>query len=328
MALEPNEVLIDGEVRQIDVWIEASDTYIRNNTKYSDWYVPGNVIAFRSGNRPQLKILDLQGTADEPIVICNKGKMTLETTSSYGIVFQNSQYIRLLGNTDPDIPETHGIDVAKTGSGGMGVNIRSKSEYFEVAYIELHNLGFCGIMAKTDGAIGWTMHDVHLHHNYIHDTDGEGLYVGETKYPSHELSNIEINNNLILRTGWDLFQFSNCSEQLNIYNNTCWDGGLQNQNAQNKGLQVSNDSQDADIRDNVVGRTRSNFHINMSAGNVLIEHNYFDGDTTIASPGIFADERESSIPGTPITYQNNWFRSYKDALFQMYNNVNESQIYD
>jgi len=327
MALAHDEVVINGEIRKIDYFIEPSDNYIKpSNSKYENWYVPGTILAIREGTRKQIKFLDLKGTKTNPIYIVNKGKTVVESTM-YGIGFVRSEHIKLLGNCDPDIDDKYGIEVAKTGDGAMGIDVGSYSTNFEIAGLEVHDTGFCGIMAKTDGAIGWTMYDLHIHDNYVHDTHGEGMYIGETKTPSHEIKGVRVHNNLVVNTGWELWQIANASEDVEIYNNTLWNGGVGNRLYQNKGLQIG-DWTVGKYYNNIVGKSRSNFLIVMPMGDVDIYNNYFDGGDTINDPGVFSDDRSMTSSSLKVKYRDNWFRSFKTALFQMYNNVNTSIIED
>ncbi len=327
MALAHDEVIINGEIRKIDYFIESKDNYIRpTDSKYADWFVPGNILAITGGTRVQIKFIDMKGTSSNPIYIVNKGKVVIESTM-YGIAFAGCEHIKLLGNADPDINDKYGIEVARTGDGAMGVDVGSYSTNFEIAGLEIHNTGFCGIMAKTNGAIGWTLYDLHIHDNYIHDTHGEGMYIGETKTPSHELKGVKVHNNLVVGTGWDLWQIANVTEDVEVYNNTFWDGGKNNELYQNKGLQIGNWSV-GKYYNNVIGRTRSNFAIVMPMGDVEIYNTYFDGADTIDDYGIFSDDRSMSSANLKISYKDNWFRSFKNAVFLMYNNVNTSVIED
>jgi hypothetical protein len=106
-----------------------------------------------------------------------------------------------------------------------------------------------------------------------------------------------------------------------------WDGGMENRLYQNKGLQIG-DWTVGKYYNNIVGRTRSNFLIVMPMGDVEIYNNYFDGDETIIDPGIFSDDRSMTAVNLTVTYKDNWFRSFKKALFHMYNEVNTSIIKD
>ena len=95
------------------------------------------------------------------------------------------------------------------------------SSFFLLLYnVEIKNTGFAGIMAKTDPTCsnpktwrtgGYILQNLNLHHNYIHDTFGEGMYIGYTggymveskkvcdgEYAfGHFLENVQIYDNIV-----------------------------------------------------------------------------------------------------------------------------------
>jgi hypothetical protein len=155
---------------------------------------PGDVVCLEAGTRAAaLRLLNLQGTASNPIVIKNCGGKTLfniplnsnGSRAGSGISISNSNHFRLTGTGD----DTHqyGIDVAGPV---MGVAVGGLSkEGVEVDHISVHDVGFAGIMVKTDPGCDpgtWRenfpeMRDVRVHDNYVYHTiDGEGFYIGFT----------------------------------------------------------------------------------------------------------------------------------------------------
>ena len=211
-----------------------------------------------------------------------------------------------------------------TPSGASGMDVAGKSERAEIAYCEIANTGFAGIMAKKDGEHGWTMHKLHFHHNYIHDTHGEGMYIGETKL-GHNIEGVKVHHNLILRTGWDLWQIANSTADVEIYNNTMLFGGLENKDAQNKGLQIGNWST-GNYYNNVIGGSSSNYLICMGSFDIDIHNNLFT-DTNV-DPGFFVDDRSESVPDSVIKIRDNYMRGYKQEAILSYNNVNKLEITD
>jgi hypothetical protein len=323
MALGENQVMVDGQVREIDHWIEHSDNYVQTwKTKYQEWNQPGKILAFRPGDRGHIRFLKLNGgTEENPIIIINKGQTTIRSTASYGLsLFDESSNVRVLGNGNPDIK--YGIHVAQTNSGASGMDVAGKSERAEIAYCEISNTGFAGIMAKKDGEFGWTMHNIHFHHNYIHDTHGEGMYIGETKL-GHDIKGVKVHHNLILRTGWDLWQIANSTQDVEIYNNTMLFGGLENRQYQNKGFQIGNWCT-GNYYNNVIGGSSSNYMIIMGSYDIDIYNNLFT-DTNV-DPGMFIDDRSESVAGSVIKLRDNYMRGYKQEAILSYNNVNKLEI--
>src|SRR5690606_37994072 len=93
------------------------------------------------------------------------------------------------------------------------------------------------------------MEEVYLHHNYIHDTGGEGIYAGHSwfngfetncgvKYP-HEIHNIAIHDNIVKNAGWEAIQLGCATEGASIHNNYVENYGTVNKRSQNNGIQLS-----------------------------------------------------------------------------------------
>ena len=89
MALGENQVMVDGEVREIDHWIEHSDNYIQTwKSNYQDWNQPGKILAFRPGNRGHIRFLQLNaGTED---------KVKLLSTAQHLMVYHYSTKVLML----------------------------------------------------------------------------------------------------------------------------------------------------------------------------------------------------------------------------------------
>ncbi len=97
----------------------------------------------------------------------------------------NSKYFRITGSGD----SAHRYGIILKGASTMGLNLGLLSTNFEVDRLEIADIGFAGIMAKTDPKCGkpygrdkFTMREIKIHDNYIHDTQGEGLYIGNSFY--------------------------------------------------------------------------------------------------------------------------------------------------
>lgn len=120
----------------------------------------------------------------------------------------------------------------------------------ELLELELSDCDFTGIMAKTDPDPSrpwfwfgnWEMDNLLLHHCHIHDTLGEGFYIGyftpETRtgtnsdgetvqYRAHALTNTRIYRLLLENNGYDGMQLSNARGAEVCYNelyNAAWRG--------------------------------------------------------------------------------------------------------
>jgi hypothetical protein len=231
---------------------------------------PGDKICLMAGSTPKrdLFIRDLVGSAEAPILITNCGGQVIIGPESLtppiddmyrGIRFIESRHFVLSGKGDP--AHRYGIYVRGTGT-GMGVNLGGRSEYFRIESLEISHTDFAGIMSKTDPDCNpianrgnWTQHETYFDDNYIHDTAGEGLYIGSTAYDGytnkdcngdgvndtlypHAVEGVAITNNRIERTGWDGLQLGSATRDARISGNTIDDFGLEGVYGQTQGIQV------------------------------------------------------------------------------------------
>lgn len=92
---------------------------------------PGDIICLQSGTRGTLRLEDLVGTPEEPIIIQNSGgKLVIDT--DYSIAVAQSQYLRLTGWGSPD--HDYGIEAAGTVYiGGLTSNV--EVDHLESCYL-------------------------------------------------------------------------------------------------------------------------------------------------------------------------------------------------
>ncbi|WP_350284715.1 T9SS type A sorting domain-containing protein [uncultured Croceitalea sp.] len=210
-------------------------------------YSPGDTICVPAGTYRGLRFYDFEGTAMDPVVIKNCGGQVIIDESHYsGIDFQRSKYIHLTGTGDT--AHQYGFEVIDTGGGSVGVNLQNLSTDIEVDHIEVSHAGFAGIMAKTDPQCsrpetwrrnGYVMKNLNIHHNYVHNTGGEGIYIGFTggyKLNSnrscsgdpiygHWLENVDVHHNIFETIDWDAIQLNLVRVNGTIRNNIVKDYG-------------------------------------------------------------------------------------------------------
>jgi len=171
---------------------------------------------------------------------------------------------------------------------------------FEIEYIEISRAGFAGMHIKTErrnpGGIAldnsdFPMKNIHIHDNYIHDSVGEGIYLGSTSDSKfqHSVSGVLIENNRIVRTGAEAIQAGQLTGNNVITNNVFGSSGTK----WRAPFQIYQDSTvQLDLR---TGKTLLKNNIIQGAGNnlliigdnyvgipqqgdgVFIENNYFSG---------------------------------------------------
>jgi hypothetical protein len=268
---------------------------------------PGSVIGLSANVAYRnLNFQNIVGTAEQPIIIRNcGGNARLDATgTTNGIKIERSKYFRITGG---DIDGSYGITV---NGGHMSVNFGFLATNFEADHLEIFNSGFAGIMAKTEPSCNdatlrenFLMENVDLHHNYIHDTGGEGIYAGSSWYAGmqtpcglrlpHEIHNIRIFNNLLRNTGWEAIQLGCATKGASIHNNTVENYGTVNKLYQNNGIQISAGTGGL-CYNNLIKKGTGNGMIVFGLGDNIIFNNIID---EAGNFGIFCDERETPGPG-------------------------------
>ncbi len=221
-------------------------------------YLPGDRVCIMAGDRPDLVIDDVVGTAEQPVILINcDGKVRAGgPEAGVGFAIRGSVHFRLTGTGDPE--HTYGIEIVGSRPSAQGLAIGGLSSDFEVDHVEVHHAGFAGIMSKTDPSCddrdlsGFVQENCSFHDNYIHDVGGEGFYLGYSFFPeretdcdgqtvtlrAHPMRNIEVYDNLVERSGWDGIQMSAVIEGGLIARNAVVDFGREDELYQNHGIQI------------------------------------------------------------------------------------------
>ena len=252
--------------------------YHNNGEKLN--FLPGQVICFDAFmHYEKIAFSNVKGTKENPIIIRNCGGVArISSPGGFALKFENSENFKLLGDGASD--STYGIKI--TTKTGFFVAMEKFTTDFEIARIEVagaskkglgENSGFAGIGIKTSPyqdcdlfsdstRKAWVMRNVLVHHNYIHDTGGEGMYVGHGFYKgriegkctvktySHSIVGLRVHDNIIEDTGYDGIQIKNADEDCEVYNNVIRNFGNKNENAHNEGLFIG---------EGVTGKVYNNF---------------------------------------------------------------------
>lgn len=310
----------DPEKPPIDTGITVTScTY---TVQPSEWFVDGaaipagSVICIPAGSRGALLLKNFKGTANKPITIINKGgQVTFDVapTASYAFKTQNSQYFKILGNGDASVK--YGFLVS---GGNISMTMDDLSSDFEIANVEVKNSAFAGIMAKTDPGCDvatqrghFTMKNVTIHDNYVHQTGGEGFYIGNSFYKDgvaaacgtvlpHNVVNLKLYNNTTEQTGAEGIQVGSATQNCQVYNNTVKSPGVSPfAAAQNNGIQIG-EGTGGKCYNNLVKDAPGNGIIVLGLGDNLVFNNII---LNSGEHGIFADSRYT--PGPNFQFINN-----------------------
>lgn len=168
----------------------------------------------------------------------------------------------------------------------MGIAVSDVSDV-ELEFLEITRSGFAGIRILNDPGEDRPMANIKLHDNYVHDVDGEGIYLGWTGgAPSNLVPGLEVYDNRFVRTGNEALQVQNLGEGSHIHHNVMAYGALH-------------------WRDNHLGAFQDfNSQIQMRSGSVLVEENVFIG----SAGSLWSSFRGAENGDGPVqvVYRNNY----------------------
>ncbi|MBI3203887.1 MAG: right-handed parallel beta-helix repeat-containing protein [Myxococcales bacterium] len=221
--------------------VPASQTSVKGGTL---GVKPGDVVCIEAGKRPFLILEDLVGTEAAPVTIKNCGGRVeiANADKGYGLLVNRCKYFHLTGTGDP--AHEYGFDVSATRTGpdysASGVPVGDLSTDYEIDHLEVHHTGFAGFILKTESRCDGTANlgkfvqrNTRVHHTWVHDTGGEGFYVGSTGYGGrkftcngvetvlypHEHDGVSLHDNRIENTGWDGLQVGVTPKNCEVYAN-------------------------------------------------------------------------------------------------------------
>jgi hypothetical protein len=244
----------------------APVTYLLSQTAPGEIYRPngsawkgGDTVKITGTSYTVIEFNNVGGDACRPLVI-------MPATNLVTTVFRikgNCRYIKLWGGS-----KNYGI---KISGGSLAV---TSSHHIEAENIECSG-GSIGVYCKQDveyaNPATWSpnyrMTKLTFKNIWIHDINGEGMYVGHTEpngvtvrstYSGLDtvivpirLDSVEISNCIVERTNWDGIQLSNARDGNKIFGNTVRNYGLINLSSQQAGIILGSNST-GDIYNNTV----------------------------------------------------------------------------
>ena len=305
---------------------------------------PGDVVCVQAGQYNYLNLFNFQGSSSAPITIKNCGGQVRigNSSTNYGIVMNNNQYINFTGTGSSD---KYGFKVdggSRYLSSGFAAS--GKSSDFTVDHIEITKVE-AGVLAKTSptcDASTWkgsfTMRNVRFSDLYIHDIKGEGLYIGNTatvstvscggsskKVEAHRIENLRIYNNRIENAGWDGIQVAQASTNCEVFNNKVYNYGTANMSSQQAGILVGGNATGRVYKNWVQKGTGSGVQV-FGTGTITVYDNMI---IDAGEDAIFCDDRSSSpmtarfVNNTIVNPQRNGIAMYSD---ESNGNVAENNI--
>jgi hypothetical protein len=305
---------------------------------------PGQTVCIKAGRYDYLRFNGFVGTASQPIRFINCGGLVSVGVDAYysGIQFNTSRYFILSGSGDPALQ--YGFKLDRSNQSASGVSIGGLSSDCEVERVEVAFAGFAGFMIKTDPSCdsttwreNFSMYNVSLHDNYVHDTGGEGFYIGHTYYTGvnvtcngtqktvypHLIYGLQVYSNRIEHTAAEGLQYG-CAPDAQIHHNTLeYTGMAPFANYQNNGIQIGGGG-GGDCYSNQLSHVAGiGLIIVGHLGNNRIYNNVIN-DASL--DGIFCDDRVGSLPNTSMLFANNTInRTGRDGI-RLYNQNNTNLL--
>ncbi|MBC7937692.1 MAG: PKD domain-containing protein [Rhizobacter sp.] len=225
----------------------------------------GDTVKITGTSYSVIEFNNIAGDPCRPIVIMPLTRVTTPVFRIKG----NSRYLKIWGGNTQ-----YGI---KVNGGPMAI---TSAHHIEVDNVEATG-GSTGVYCKQDvvyaDPMTWNpnyrMTKLTFKNMWIHDIDGEGMYVGITQ-PSGltvrstwsgldtvivpiRLDSVEISNNIVERCTWDAIQLSNARYGNKIFGNTVRDYGTINMSSQQAGIILGGNT-NGDIYNNTITRGTGN----------------------------------------------------------------------
>ena len=190
----------------------------------------------------RFRMVNFNGTWEKPIIITIDTEEPFEWNWYYwfGWYMDNCHHIVVDGRGYNNL--TKGIKlIAMPEFANICIQIGELSDEIEIFEVDIHKADFAGVMCKTDPDVNkpetwWDNFKFNrflFHHCYVHDTTGEGNYLGHyasgwyegqnsegelVKYRAHHLYNCRIYRNIYENQGYDNFQLNNAENAEICYN--------------------------------------------------------------------------------------------------------------
>jgi len=229
-----------------------------------NWYdYAGKILCIPAGTYRAIALLQLKGSPGSPVVITNcGGNVIFDGRGWTPIGGKGCRHIRVTGSSSSSLGGSGGggnsMGIVATNSATHGIHFDEGCSDIEVDHIETHSNGYAGIVIRTyprcggncnendelDGGgtcsrEGFVQNNTLVHHNYIHDVPGEGLYIGTSHYHQDEggyiydphgncpgetgaepaLKGVDIYNNTLQNIGMDAIQIGAAIENVKVHHN-------------------------------------------------------------------------------------------------------------
>ena len=218
---------------------------------------PGAVVCLPAGERGNIKLFNLRGTAERPIVVRNEGGPVTITGTEFGdggIIIAGSSFLRLTGT---GTEEACGADYSPTAQRcGIVIDGAKKGVKVVTSKGDVHDLEIDHVAVervsqevKTRGILmhplpGQLISGIHIHHNFVTNTLAEGIYVGSEPHDQPfetlaKVERVEINHNLVMDVGYDGIKIKVAIADVAVHHNVIRNAGISRTPAHQGGIKVA-----------------------------------------------------------------------------------------
>lgn len=302
---------------------------------------PGDTVCIQGGNYKYIQFFNFTGTAAKPIIFKNCGsQVKIGNGGTYGFIFNNVKYFKVLGNGSSD---KYGFSVNGVSAKlNVGLAMGKGCTDYEAGNIEITNCEV-GVMAKVNPDCEtanqypyFAIRNVSLHDIYVHDVTGEGFYVGNTapngtsvvcngvtkNVLPPRIYGLKIYNCITANTGWDGIQVASAPTGVEIYNNKVSNYGTVNKGSQQAGIILGGES-NGRVYNNTVTKGTGNgievFGIGLCyVYNNIISDAGWDGSSQ-RQDALFIDDRPTKnnyVPQYVYVFNNTVVNSGRDGIRQ------------
>jgi parallel beta-helix repeat protein len=211
----------------------------------------GETLCLEPGQRGQLRLFGLKGTAQAPITVVNGGGVVdIVASGAYaGVEIRDSQHLRVTGSgvaqrcgaRHTEAQQACGIRISRSSNGLTG---KVRTQHLTVDHVEVGNVSSSGmgVHDKDLHRSEWVQRDIAFRDVYLHDIATEGHYHGASKYTAGDrilLDGVEIVRNLVVRTGRDGIQVGSAPRNCRIADNVVSHAGRSGESSHAFGIIVN-----------------------------------------------------------------------------------------
>jgi len=291
---------------------------------------PGNKVCLKSAHYVSVYLYNFYGAPGSPITIVNcGGPVTISGYKSYGFILSHSWYVHITGAGDPNTQ--YGIQIdGGPASTSYGYSENGHVRDIEVDHMEVKNIAGVGMGCaptptcdSTTWSTSWKMYNISFHDNYVHHTQGEGYYIGNTQYDYNyscsfgnvdvhpqQIDSVKFYNNRIDSAGWTAAQISQVTGGVDIHDNLVTNYGYLNAQQHQAGIIIGEFSQGRMYNNKIIGGTGDALQY-FGNGMTTVYNNIFanagyDG-TAQGQPAVFVDDRvqATGYPALHLNFINN-----------------------